>query len=125
MFCFFAVEKVLVYGMNDSLETRAERNVIMPTTVWRWRENLSTFSTFRSFEQVRGEFYHRLSRRHSFYHAAILAVRDEFDALKLDLASVRTSASRPADAAVLPMLRLTLPRPCHRTPIVGRVSLRR
>ena len=33
------------------------------------------------------------------YHAAILAVRDEFDALKLDLASVRTSASRLADAA--------------------------
>jgi hypothetical protein len=42
------------------------KNVIMPTTVWRWRENLSTFSTFRSFEQARGEFYHRLSRRHSF-----------------------------------------------------------
>jgi len=53
------------------------------------------------------------------YHAAILAVRDEFDALKLDLASVRTSASRLADAAA------KLPRPCHRTPIVGRVSLRR
>ena len=33
------------------------------------------------------------------YHAAILAVRDEFDALTLDLASVRTSASRLADAA--------------------------
>ena len=33
------------------------------------------------------------------YHAAILAVRDEFDALTLDLVSVRTSASRLADAA--------------------------
>jgi hypothetical protein len=25
--------------------------VIMPRTVWRWRENLQPFSTFRSFEQ--------------------------------------------------------------------------
>ncbi len=33
------------------------------------------------------------------YHAAILAVCDEFDALALDLSSVRTSASRLADAA--------------------------
>jgi hypothetical protein len=33
------------------------------------------------------------------YHAAILAVCDEFDALVLDLASVHTSASRLSDAA--------------------------
>ena len=37
---------------DESRETRAERIVIMPTTVRRWRENLYTFSTFRSFEQA-------------------------------------------------------------------------
>jgi putative ABC transport system substrate-binding protein len=26
--------------------------VIMPATVWRWRENFSTFSAFRTFEQA-------------------------------------------------------------------------
>src|ERR1022692_1591442 len=36
---------------NQSMETRAERIVIMPTTVWRWRENLQLFSAFWSFEQ--------------------------------------------------------------------------
>src|ERR1019366_4618406 len=35
----------------ESRETRAERIVIMPTTVWRWRENLQLFSAFRCFEQ--------------------------------------------------------------------------
>lgn len=32
--------------------TRAERIVIIPTTVWRWCENLQLFSAFRTFEQA-------------------------------------------------------------------------
>src|SRR3977135_904093 len=34
--------------------TRPDRIVIMPTTVWRWREILETSSTFRGFEHELG-----------------------------------------------------------------------
>src|SRR5450759_1599502 len=40
---------------NESRETRAERIVIMPTTVSRWLENLQLFSAFRCFEQPQPE----------------------------------------------------------------------
>jgi hypothetical protein len=37
---------------KPSTETTAERIVIMPATVGRWRKNLQPFSVLRSFEQA-------------------------------------------------------------------------
>jgi hypothetical protein len=37
--------------MEGEQRNEGGKIVIMSKTVWRWRENLQTFSTFRSFEQ--------------------------------------------------------------------------